>query len=339
MRPFSKKVVYLFGTLTSTSDMNASYDINMLNRDFGTAGRLAFRPGPCGEPIAVLVEQHGSCEISLYGAQVLSYRPIGHSPVLWLAKDFLATPPGKAIRGGIPVCWPWFGAHPAGTGAAHGFARTARWNLLKTGFDSYSTSLSLLLEDSPETRALWPHPFRLQLDVSVGANLKVSLTTTNTGALPFEITEALHSYFRIKDIREAKVSGLDGVRYLDKAPGGIDAVQAGDIVFSAETDRVYVGTTGECIVDDTAIGRKIRIAREGSEAAVVWNPWIEKAARMADLAPDDYRRFVCVETANAGGKPVVVAPGATHTMTTTIASEMFDANGKPVLGRALRETL
>ena len=313
--------------------MNATYDINMLNRDFGAAGRIAFRPGPCGEPIAVLVEEHGSCEVSLYGAHVLSYRPTGHSPVLWLAKDFLATPPGKAIRGGIPVCWPWFGAHPSGAGASHGFARTARWNLLRTDYDSYSTSLSLLLEDSPEPRALWPHAFRLQLDVSVGANLKVALTTENTGAEPFAITEALHAYFRVKDVREAKVTGLDGVRYLDKAPGGVDKVQSGDIAFSAETDRVYVGTTGECFVDDAAIGRKIRIVREGSEAAVVWNPWAEKAARLADLAPEDYLRFVCVETANAGSDPVVVAPGASHKMTAAISSEMFDANGRPVVGR------
>ena len=187
--------------------MNASYDITMLNRDFGVPGRIAFRPGPCGEPIVVLVEEHGACEVAIYGANVLSYRPTGHSPVLWIAKDFMSTPDGKAIRGGIPVCWPWFGAHPDGAGSSHGFARTARWNLLKTDYDSYSTSVTLLLEDSTGTRALWPHAFRLELKVSVGANLKVTLTTTNTGSEPFAITEALHSYFRVKDVRETKVSG------------------------------------------------------------------------------------------------------------------------------------
>ena len=192
--------------------MNASYDIQELNRAFGVAGRIAFRPGPCGEPIAVLVEEHGACEVALYGAHVLSYRPTGHSPVLWMAKDFMATPPGKAIRGGIPVCWPWFGAHPEGAGAAHGFARTSRWNLLRTDYDSYSTALTLVLEDTPETRALWPHRFHLELSVRVGANLKVTLAAENTGAEPFTMTEALHAYFRVKDIREAKVSGLDGVR-------------------------------------------------------------------------------------------------------------------------------
>ena len=313
--------------------MNASYDIAMLNRDFGVPGRIAFRPGPCGEPIVVLVEEHGACEVAIYGANVLSYRPTGHSPVLWLAKDFMSTPEGKAIRGGIPVCWPWFGAHPDGSGPSHGFARTARWNLLKTDYDSYSTSVTLLLEDSAETLALWPHAFRLELKVSVGANLKVALTTTNTGSEPFAITEALHSYFRVKDVRDAKVSGLEGVRYLDKAPGGTDGVQKGDIAFSTETDRVYVGAPEECAVDDKSTGRKIRIAKEGGNAAVVWNPWIDKAARMTDLSPEDYLRFVCVETANAGEGPIEIAPGATHKLSVTICAELFDTNGKPVAAR------
>ena len=313
--------------------MNASYDIAMLNRDFGVPGRIAFRPGPCGEPIAVLVEEHGACEVAIYGAHVLSYRPTGHSPVLWMAKDFMSTPDGKALRGGIPVCWPWFGPLPDGTGPMHGFVRTARWNLLKTGYDSYSTSVTLLLEDSAETRALWPHAFRLELQVTVGANLKVTLTTTNTDSEPFAITEALHSYFRVKDVRDVRVTGLDGVRYIDRAPGGADGVQAGDIAFSAETDRIYVGAPEECSVDDKSTGRKIRIAKEGGNAAVVWNPWIEKTARLADLLPDDYLRFVCVETANAGGTPVEITPGATHKLTATICAELFDANGKPVAVR------
>ena len=313
--------------------MNATYDITMLNRDFGVPGRIAFRPGPCGEPIAVLVEEHGACEVALYGAHVLSFRPTGHSPVLWMAKDFMSTPGGKALRGGIPVCWPWFGAHPGGAGAMHGFARTARWNLLKTGYDSYSTSVTLLLEDSAETRALWPHAFRLELQATVGANLKVTLTTTNTGSEPFAITEALHSYFRVKDVRDAKVTGLDGVRYIDRAPGGADGVQAGEIAFSAETDRIYVGAPDECVVDDASTGRKIRIAKEGGDAAVVWNPWIEKSARLADLSPDDYLRFVCVETANAGGAPVEIAPGATHRLTAVISADLFDAEGRPVVGK------
>ena len=161
----------------------------------------------------------------------------------------------------------------------------------------------------------------------------MTLTTTNTGTEPFAITEALHSYFRVKDVRETKVSGLDGVRYLDKVPGGADGVQSGDIAFTAETDRIYVGAPEECAVDDASTGRKIRIAKDGASAAVVWNPWVEKAARMADLAPEDYLRFVCVETANAGEGPIEVAPGATHKVSATICAELFDADGKPVATR------
>ncbi len=311
----------------------AAYDIRMLNRDFGVPGRIAFRPGPCGEPVAVLVEEHGACEVALYGGHVLSYRPTGHSPVLWLSKSAMSTVPGKAIRGGIPVCWPWFGAHPGGAGPSHGLARTARWNLLNTAYDSYSTTLSLLLEDSPETIAVWPHRFRLELKVSVGACLKVSLSTTNSDAAPLELTEALHSYFLVKDVREAKVSGLDGVSYLDKAPGGADGVQAGDIGFASETDRIYVGAPDECVVEDAPIRRRIRVVKDGGSAAVVWNPWSDKAARMADMAPEDYLRFVCVESANAGGAPVSITPGETHTLTASISAEILDAEGHPVIGR------
>ena len=314
--------------------MGAYYDVKQLNRDFGVPGRIAFRDGPCGEPIAVLVEEHGACEVSFYGAHVLSYRPTGHSPVLWMSGSLPNVQPGKAIRGGIPVCWPWFGPSPDGAGRpAHGFARVSRWNLLKTDYDSYSTSITLLLEDSSETLALWPHKFRLECEISVGANLKVSLTTTNTGDAPFTMTEALHTYFRIKDIREVSVSGLDGVKYVDKAPGGSDAEQSGEIAFSGETDRVYTGTDAECEIDDAGIHRKIKLVKEGSLSTVVWNPWSDKAARMADMDPADYLRFVCVETANALDDAVTVAPGATSKMTAAISSEMFDANGKPIVGR------
>ena len=306
-----------------------SYDIGLLNRKFGEPGRIAFRAGPCGEPIAVIAEARAAAEVSLYGGHILSYRPVGHSPVLWMTKSMMETKPGKAIRGGIPVCWPWFG--PGGEGRpSHGFARTARWNLLRTEHDAYSTSVALVLEDSPETRALWPHAFRLELEVTVGEKLFVSLTTENTDNAPFSYTEALHSYYRVKDASLVQVLGLDGNAYIDKAPGGHDALQAGPVTFDSETDRVYPSAVGQCQIHDTGIRRRIHIEKSGSAATVVWNPWIDKAATMKDMLPDDYKRFVCVETANAGAEPLVLAPGQSHELHMEVTVDLLDMNGKPI---------
>ncbi len=310
--------------------------LESLSKKFTAPGRIAFRDGPCGAPIIVLVAPHGSCEVALYGAHVLSYRPLGHSPVLWMAKSMMDTKPGKAIRGGIPVCWPWFGAAPcpAPDGSplpAHGFARTQVWTLRKTEYGAQETTVFLTLDDSEATRALWPHRFHLELTVTVGERLDVTLETTNRDAAPFEITEALHSYFRVTDIAETKVRGLSGLDYLDKAPGGRDATQGGDIAFTSETDRVFPNATDSAAVIDEGLRRVILVEKQGSSATVVWNPWAEKAAKMADLAADDYLRFVCVETANCGGAPVAVAPGASHSVTAHLSAALLDKDGKPVM--------
>lgn len=296
---------------------HAGYDIAALNRDFGVPGRIAFREGPLGEPVAVLVEEHGTCEVSFYGAHVLSYRPTGHSPVLWLAKSFRTLADSAPIRGGIPVCWPWFG--PRDGLPSHGFARTARWNLLRTDYDTYSTSIALVLEDTPETRALWPHKFRLELSVTVGSALVVSLLAENTGDAPFEMSGALHSYFTVKEIGGIAINGLDGVKYLDRAPGGADAVQSGDIAIRAETDRIYVSAPDEATIEDAALGRRIKVVKEGAPDVVVWNPWIEKAARLPDMDDDDYLRFVCVETAFTS--PATLAPGEKRRVRAALATE------------------
>lgn len=297
--------------------IHAGYDINALNRDFGVPGRIAFREGPPGEPVAVLVEEHGSCEVSFYGAHVLSYRPTGHSPVLWLAKSYRELPDGSAIRGGIPVCWPWFG--PREGMPSHGFARTARWNLLKTDYDSHSTSITLVLEDSAESLAMWPHKFRLELKVTLAEALVVSLSIENTGDAPFDITGALHSYFNVKEIGGICVKGLDGVKYLDRAPGGSDAIQDGDISIRSETDRIYVSAPDEADIEDRTLGRTIKVVKEGATDVVVWNPWIEKAARLADMDDDDFLRFVCVETAFTS--PITLAPGQNRRVRAAIAAE------------------
>ncbi len=270
---------------------------------------------------------HATARISLYGGQVLAYRPRGAAADLLFASEQAQYQPGKAIRGGVPVCWPWFGPDPQGLGRpAHGLARTRLWALRRTEtLPGDETLVELGLRDNADTRALWPHAFDLSLTIMVGATLRLALSTHNTGTTPFEITQALHSYFSVGDIAQARVQGLDGCAYTDKATGAGGAVkrQTGDVTVAAEVDRLYAGVPPSLTLVDGALNRRVCITFEGSRTAVVWNPWAAIAAGMADLPDDGYRRFVCVETANAGPEVITLAPGRTHTLVAQIAAGSY----------------
>lgn len=252
--------------------------------------------------------------ISTYSGQVLSYRPKNQPDDLLFVSDKAWYEDGKAIKGGIPVCWPWFGPDPDNEGRpAHGFVRNRQWQV--TGSESLadgSTKIILSITDSDATRALWPHPFRLDIEITVGDSLKIALVTHNTGDDSITISQALHTYFRVGDISNVSVLGLDGTDYLDKASDGGRKTQTGAVTFSGEVDRIYTDVTGELTIDDASLGRKIRIASSGCSTAVVWNPWAEIAASMADLGDDDYNRMLCVETANAGPETIAIGAGETY---------------------------
>jgi glucose-6-phosphate 1-epimerase len=296
-------------------------DVSVLNKTYGSPGRLIFREGPTGQPVLSLADSRGTCEIALYGAHVLSYQPAGQSPVLWLSKSAERIAVGQAIRGGIPVCWPWFGAHPGDARLpAHGFARTRRWRLLGTAYDSRQTGARLQLTHDAETLALWPHAFRLEMSITVGDALTVELTTTNKGDAPFTVSQALHTYLLVQEIGAVRVLGLENTAYHDVSPAARDGRQHGAILVGEETDRVYQKTAGEVTLVDPGYGRRIVIGKRGSHTTVVWNPWIEKAGRLSDMAPDDYRRFICIETANAESDTVTLEPGAEHVISATIQS-------------------
>jgi glucose-6-phosphate 1-epimerase len=184
-----------------------------------------------------------------------------------------------------------------------------------------ATRLRLGLADSEETRALWPHAFQLELAVAVGAALDVELLVRNTGARAFTCTGALHSYFAVSDIAGVSVGGLDGSAYLDKAAGHARREQRGAITVTGETDRIYLDTTGDCLIADPGWRRTIRVAKRGSRTTVVWNPWAERARQLADFGDDEYRGMVCVETANAADDQITVPPGGEHRLATTLAVE------------------
>lgn len=253
-----------------------------------------------------------------HGAHVMAWTPAGAEPVLWQSgKSEYA--PGKPIRGGVPVCFPWFG--PGRTGAMappHGLARLVPWRLLAAAADHDGTALLRLeltaadVAGQPAADA-FPADAVLRYDVRLGRSLELSLTVEAGGtALDFE--EALHTYLTVGDVTKVRVRGLDSARYLDKTLAGTpERIQEGDVTFDGETDRVYF-SAGAVTVDDPVLDRRILVEKSGSAATVVWNPWIAKAAAMPDYGNDEWPGMVCVEAANALDAAITLEPGESHTM-------------------------
>jgi glucose-6-phosphate 1-epimerase len=303
-------------------------DLERLNAEFGLHDELRFDSGPGALPEAVVTNEHAMATISLQGGQVLSWRPREAQPVLWVSKCRYAAP-SKAIRGGIPVCWPWFGPHPSDPAkSAHGIARTAAWRVVSTVSGDReregATHVVLALDPSDALLAQFPHEFELQIDIGIGRALDVRLSTRNVGSEPFVITQALHSYFAVSDVRDITVEGLDRRFYIDQLDPRARRQQLGDVRISAETDRVYLDTADSCVIRDPGIERSIRISKSGSRSTVVWNPWIEKSKRMADFGDDEWPELLCIETANAADDRVEIAPGATHILSARIEIGRID---------------
>ncbi len=280
-------------------------------------GELQFIEIEHGFVYAEINNARAHATVSTYSGQLLSYRPKDRQEDLLFVSDKAYYEAGKAIKGGIPVCWPWFGADPENRGRpAHGFVRNRQWQV--SGSESLadgSTKIILSITDNEATRALWPHPFRLDIEITVGDTLRVELVTHNTGNDSITISQALHSYFRVGDITRVSVLGLDGINYIDKANDSARKTQAGPLTISGEVDRIYTDTSGDLTIDDASLERKIAITSSGCSTAVVWNPWVEIAASMADLDDDDYLQMLCVETANAGPETVTIAAGDCYRLT------------------------
>jgi len=281
---------------------------------YGIANQLRFIRGQGGMPVAELNSALGQATISLQGAHLLAFQSHNQQPLLWLSTDATYAA-GRAIRGGIPVCWPWFGAHASDSGLpSHGPARTNSWQPVASDTTSDGrTQLTLELIRSDAVSRLSPHPLTLQLHMTVGEQLEMTLETTNNGATPFVLGEALHTYFLVGDIRQTEVEGLDGCDYIDKLDEDKRKQQHGNIHIDAEVDRIYVGTSDRCCtIIDPVMQRKIIIQSQGSGSTVVWNPWIDKSAAMGDMGPDGYLNMLCVETSNAADDLISLPAGASH---------------------------
>jgi glucose-6-phosphate 1-epimerase len=266
-------------------------------------------------PILTVRHPAANGSIALLGGHVLEWTPSTTShPVLYMSP--LATfEEGKPIRGGIPICWPWFG--PRQALPSHGFVRTRIWKLEEASETADGVSLTLGFASDSNTLELWPHPFTLELKVEMGRSLSVSLFMTNPGTAPVELTGALHTYICTGDITQTYVNGLDGNHYTDSIDENRRKDQRGPVRFDCEVDRIY-DTPNSVRVEDLAWNRVLRVSKTGSDATVVWNPWIEKSKRLADLPDDAYPHFLCIEAANAGTDIVKLGAGGEHTLATLI---------------------
>jgi glucose-6-phosphate 1-epimerase len=292
-------------------------DIETLQRLFNREGGIKIVSGPAEIPIIEIDTAIATAKISLYGAHMLAYKPKQAKQDLFYLSQEAIYKQGKAIRGGVPLCWPWFGDDPAKIGRqAHGFARNVYWSLLDCQLHDDIVDISLGLRSSASSRMWWPCDFNLKLTITVADTLTIKLSTENSGELAAAISCALHSYFLVGDIDQVHVEGLDGIDYLDKTQQFEQFVQSGDIRVSSETDRVYLHTPKSVRLVDKAFNRVIEIDQHGAENMVVWNPW-DKAQSLADMPDQDYQRFICVETANAIANKTVVSPGTFHETTVT----------------------
>jgi len=262
-------------------------------------------------------------EVYVHGAHITAWQPTGAAPVIWVSGESLFAP-DKAIRGGVPICFPWFGAHAADASAPmHGFARLRDWSLAAADERDGEVHLTFaLVSDDASRRSAWPHEFAAEFRVAMGRQLAMALNVTNTGTTPVRFEAALHTYFAVKDVRTVGVTGLEGTEYLDKVRDFARTREGqSPITFTRETDRVYLDTESTVVIHDTGLSRRVAIAKTGSRSTVVWNPWIGRARAIADFGDDEWPSMLCVETANVRDAAIELQPGSHHTMTAGITVE------------------
>jgi glucose-6-phosphate 1-epimerase len=293
-----------------------------LNQQFGIKDQLQFNLEDNGFVMIDISNQYAKAIISTYGGQIVSYQPNSESEDLFFLSDKVQYDEGKAIRGGVPICWPWFGDDTSGfERPAHGFVRKQQWHVLSTEtLEDGRTSVTLVTTDNEMTRELWHYEFSLELQLIIGSTLELTLKTKNTGKKFFTITQALHTYFRVSDVSNVLIKGLDGKSYIDKLDSFAIKQQTDDVMVSHEIDRIYQKSSKQISFTDSGFNRTVTISSYGSDTTVVWNPWSTSVSNIADLDKDSYRKFVCIETANVFTDSLTIIPaGREHTITTVFS--------------------
>lgn len=298
--------------------------IDQLNASFAIPGILSF------DEHSSLIRARISTpacngELYLQGAHITAWHPANEQPVLFLSEKS-AFAPGKAIRGGIPIIFPWFGPrtatpeNPRTDGPAHGFARTQPWKLDFGAYAADELHLSLSLEPTELSRSLGFDNFLVAYQITFGKELKLRLSVANDGNEPLPFEEALHTYLQVGDVEQARVHGLYETEYLDKTDNFARKTQTEPILtFAGPTDRPYLNTTSPIVVDDPALHRRITVTKANSKTTVVWNPWAN--AGLPDMADDGWLHMLCIESANAAEDALRLQPHEAHVMETTISVE------------------
>lgn len=269
--------------------------------------------------------------VAQQGAQILSYQQGEQPPLIWLSPD-AAYQRGQSVRGGVPVCWPWFGdlrRNPQAVQAhyheeqapAHGLVRALDWELL--GIDEEDSAVTLRFAYDTRNQPLegWPRDASLTFVVRLAGDLSMSLETHNRGDTPLTLSQALHSYFAVSDVRQVHVEGLQGCRYIDTLQDWQELRQQSELGFGSETDRIYLDTPARLSIVDPGWGRRIHLDARGSRSAVLWNPWIDKAGRLSQFPDDAWQDMLCIETANLLEDVVQVKPDERHRLELRLSSE------------------
>jgi D-hexose-6-phosphate mutarotase len=290
-----------------------------LNRRFEIPGIAKIVDGRAGLPCVRVTSPRASGEIYLHGAHVTSWKPAGGDEVLYVSSKS-KWQDGTGIRGGVPVCFPWFATRAEDPHSpAHGLVRTRTWQLEGITHADHDVTVALSSSADDDTRKTWFGDYHLLFCAKFGEQLRLELIVTNHGTTTFRFEEALHSYFHVGNAAAAKLRGINGAAYIDKTDAQRERHQHGDVVLSAETDRIYCNTLATVEIEDPAARRRVLVAKENSRDTVIWNPWSEKAKAMSDLGPHEWRHFVCVETCNVGDHSINLAPTQAHTMTALIS--------------------
>lgn len=290
-----------------------------LNQRFATLSSLGFDTTESGLTRLKVNNASASASLSLYGGQLLTYTPAGAAPILWLS-DASHLCRGKPIRGGIPICWPWFGPHPQTMEDNHGFAKWLDWHLEDATESEQETRLTLVAEGE-QLHPLWPYRFRLVQRLIIGAELQLTLTTHNLDQETFWFTQALHTYYQVSDIESVQVIGLGDVPFYDKLADYQSKTHPEPLIFTGAMDSVYCGHTTTVTLQDPKWHRWINVHKQGSQSTVVWNPWQSWSQQFGDFTKDGYKQMLCIETANALDNQVILAPGESHALTLRISSQ------------------
>jgi len=299
--------------------------IEALNRRFGIPKVVEVVSGNGGLPKVRVTAPWASADIYLHGAQLTSWQPVNGEEVIFLSERS-HWQDGRAIRGGIPVCFPWFRSKAdAPSAPAHGVVRTKEWRLESVEMAGESVVVACSTESDESTLSWWPHAFRITHRLTIGPTLRLELIVTNTGETPFRFEEALHTYFRVRQVESVRIRGLDQVAYLDNIDANRQKTQSGDLILTAKTDNAYLDVYSAADLIDPTSGRTLRTEKDNSATTVVWNPWQEGAATLGDLGDEEWRQFACVEASNILTSAITLAPSEEHRMQAVIRVASINA--------------